>query len=157
MSSPCNVVVADDNRDAADTLVELLGAMGYVAVAAYNGREAIDVCFALRPQLAILDIQMPLLDGCAAARLIRMADHPPAMIASLSALRHWDEPMKSQSSVFDVRLAKPARMDQLSDLLAKAFGVMLCNSATAGSGTNAEGEPVLAAPGTGQRELNSVR
>jgi len=41
MSSNCSVVVADDNYEAADTLVELLGAMGYSAVAAYDGREAV--------------------------------------------------------------------------------------------------------------------
>lgn len=120
MSSTCSVVVADDNRDAADSLVELLGAMGYVAVAVYDGQQAVAACSVLRPDLAILDIQMPLLDGCAAAFLIRARTHPPGTIASLSALRHWDEPMKSQGEAFDVRLAKPARMDQLSELLARA-------------------------------------
>ncbi len=122
MSSTCSVVVADDSRDAADSLVELLGALGYPAVAAYDGLEAVEACSALEPDLAILDIQMPLLDGCAAARLIRSGAHPPGTIASLSALRHWDEPMKSEGGAFDVRLAKPARMDQLSELLAQAIG-----------------------------------
>ena len=122
MSSTCSVVVADDNHDAADSLVELLGALGYSAVAAYDGQEAVEACSTLEPELAILDIQMPLLDGCAAARLIRSGAHPPGTIASLSALRHWDEPMKSEGDAFDVRLAKPARMDQLSELLAQAVG-----------------------------------
>jgi len=122
MSSRCSVVVADDNRDAADTLVELLGAMGYAAVAAYDGVEAVEACCALQPELAILDVEMPLLDGCAAARLIRSATRPPAMIAALSGLRHWEEPLKSNVEVFDVRLAKPPRMDQLAELLAKAVG-----------------------------------
>ena len=122
MGSKCSVVVADDNRDAADTLVELLGAMGYCAVAAYDGREAVEACSALRPELAILDVEMPVLDGCAAARLIRSAAHPPAMIAALSGLRHWQEPLKSDIGVFDVRLAKPPRMDQLAELLNRAIG-----------------------------------
>ena len=121
MSSKCSVVVADDNRDAADTLVELLGAMGYSAVAAYDGREAVEACSALQPELAILDVEMPLLDGCAAARLIRATSRPPAMIAALSGLRHWEEPLKSNVEVFDVRLAKPPRMDQLAELLDKAI------------------------------------
>ncbi len=128
MKSTCSVVVADDNRDAADSLVELLGALGYPAVAAYDGRQAVEVCSALEPDLAILDIQMPLLDGCAAARLIRAGVHPPGTIASLSALRHWDEPMKSEGGVFDVRLAKPARLDELSELLARAVGPAPDNS-----------------------------
>ena len=122
MSSKCSVVVADDNREAADTLVELLGAMGYSAVAAYDGREAVEACSALQPELAILDVEMPLLDGCAAARLIRAGARPPAMIAALSGLRHWQDPLKSDIGVFDVRLAKPPRMDQLVELLDRALG-----------------------------------
>lgn len=121
MSSTC-IVVADDNRDAADSLVELLGALGYAAVAVYDGREAVEACAVLEPDLAILDIQMPLMNGCVAARLIRCSVNPPGVIASLSALRHWDEPMKSEGEAFDVRLAKPARMDQLSELLARTVG-----------------------------------
>jgi len=122
MSSKCSIVVADDNHDAADTLVELLGAMGYAAVAAYDGREAVEACSALQPELAILDVEMPLLDGCAAARLIRSGARPPTLIASLSGLRHWQEPLKSNDGVFDVRLVKPPRMDQLIELLARALG-----------------------------------
>jgi CheY-like chemotaxis protein len=122
MSSICSVVIADDNCDAADTLVEILSGLGYRAVAVYDGQEAVDACAMLEPDLAILDVQMPLLDGCAAARLIRAGAHPPGTIAVLSGLRHWEEPMKSQGDVFDVRLAKPARMDQLVELLSKALG-----------------------------------
>ena len=122
MSSLCSVVVADDNCDAADSLVEILSGLGYRAVAVYDGQEAVIACAELEPELAILDVQMPLLDGCAAARLIRAGAHPPGTIAVLSALRHWEEPMMSQGDIFDVRLAKPARLDQLVELLAKALG-----------------------------------
>jgi CheY-like chemotaxis protein len=122
MSLHCSIVIADDNCDAADTLVAILSGMGYHAVAVYDGWEAVNACAALEPELAILDVQMPLLDGCAAARLIRAGAHPPRTIAVLSGLRHWEEPIKSQGHLFDVRLAKPARMDQLVDLLSQALG-----------------------------------
>jgi len=123
MSSQCSVVVADDKREAADTLVALLRAMGYSAVAACDGREVVEACSALQPELAILDVEMPLLDGCDAARLIRSGARPPAMIASLSGRRYWQEPLESNVAVFDVRLVKPRRMDQLAELLVKAIGV----------------------------------
>lgn len=122
MSSKCRVVVADDNHDAADTLVAILDSMGYPSVAVYDGRQAVEACAELMPELAILDVQMPLLDGCSAARLIRAAAHPPRAIAALSGVRHWDEPMKSGADVFDVRLAKPARMDQLIEFLEGGLG-----------------------------------
>jgi CheY-like chemotaxis protein len=114
------VVVADDNREAAETLVEILGLLGYVVVAVYDGREAVEACRTLQPELAILDIELPLLDGCAAARLIRSSPRPPAMTAALSSLRHWEDPLKSNVGLFDVRLAKPPRMDQLASLLCAA-------------------------------------
>jgi DNA-binding response OmpR family regulator len=122
MSATCRVVIADDNCDAADTLVEILSEMGYRAIAVYDGQEAVNACAVFEPELAILDVQMPLLDGCSAARLIRAGARPPGTIAVLSGLRHWEEPMKSQGDVFDVRLAKPARMDQLVELLTHALG-----------------------------------
>jgi DNA-binding response OmpR family regulator len=124
MTSRCSVVVADDNRDAADSLVAILSSMGYQAFAAYDGLQAVQACATLEPALAILDIQMPLLDGCSAARLIRAGSHPPRTIAALSGVRHWEEPIKSQGDVFDIRLAKPARMDQLVALLSRALGGM---------------------------------
>ncbi len=120
MSATCSVVVADDNHDAADTLVELINGLGYAAMATYSGHEAIAACLAMKPEVAILDVEMPMLDGCAAARLIRLGPHPPSTIAAMSALRHWDEPMKSQGAAFDIRLAKPARVEELRELLARA-------------------------------------
>ena len=120
MNSNCSVVVADDSHESADTLVALLRAMGCSATAAYDGREAVEACRALIPDVVILDIEMPFLNGCAAARIIRASAHPPRLIASLSAQRHWDEPMKSEGVAFDVRLSKPARIEQLCELLARA-------------------------------------
>ena len=117
MSVPCRIVIADDNSDVADTLVKIVGAIGYRAIAAYDGRKAVQACEEFKPDLGILDIEMPMLDGCSAARLIRASASPTRMIAALSALPHGEEPMKSQGRVFDVKLAKPARMDELIVLL----------------------------------------
>ena len=121
MNAKCSVVIADDSHDSADTLVALLSAMGYAAMAVYDGREAVQACCKLMPDVAILDIEMPFLDGCAAARIIRLSAHPPKIIASLSAQRHWDEPMKSEGGAFDVRLSKPARIEQLRELMTRAI------------------------------------
>jgi len=120
MNTNCSVVVADDSHESADTLVALLHAMGCSATAVYDGREAVEACRALIPDVVILDIEMPFLKGCAAARIIRASAHPPRLIASLSAQRHWDEPMKSEGGAFDIRLSKPARIEQLRELLARA-------------------------------------
>lgn len=114
------IVVADDNHDAADSLAQLLGLMGYDAVAVYDGEQAVRACHDLHPDLAILDVQMPVLDGCAAARRIRSDEdgHAP-MLASLSALKMNDEPLRSERDLFDTHLSKPLRIDELSSLLAR--------------------------------------
>jgi len=112
------IVVADDNHDAADSLAQLLGLMGYDAVAVYDGEQAVRACHDLHPDLAILDVQMPVLDGCAAARRIRDDDEGPApMLASLSALKMQDEPLRSEHELFDTHLSKPLRIEELSTLL----------------------------------------
>ena len=115
------IVVADDNHDAADSLAQLLGLMGYDAVAVYDGEQAVRACHDLHPDLAILDVQMPILDGCAAARRIRNDDEArPPVLASLSALRLQDEPLRSDQDLFDTHLSKPLRIDELSSLLARS-------------------------------------
>ena len=119
MSRSC-VVVADDNHDAADSLAQLLDLMGYDAVAVYDGEQAVRACHDLHPDLAILDVQMPLLDGCAAARRIRDEDDGRApMLASLTALQPQEEPLRSGRDLFDTHLSKPLRIDELSSLLAR--------------------------------------
>src|ERR1700743_2353321 len=53
MSAICSVVIADDNCDAADTLVQILSGLGYRAVAVYHGQGAVDACALFGADLAI--------------------------------------------------------------------------------------------------------
>ena len=125
MPSRSCIVVADDNHDAADTLAQLLDLMGYDAVAVYDGEQAVRACHALHPDLAILDVQMPVLDGCQAARRIRAGEHGHApWLASLTGLRPQEEPLRSGRDLFDAHLSKPLRVDELSTLLARAADFM---------------------------------
>ena len=119
MLSRCRVLVADDNHDSADSLVDLLQAMGHVAFAAYDGQQAVEVCSDWHPDLAILDVQMPVLDGCAAARLMRQGLEPPRVIASLTGMSPNEEPLLTGSAVFDVRLSKPPKLQELDELLGR--------------------------------------
>jgi CheY-like chemotaxis protein len=119
MPTRSRIVVADDNHDAADSLAQLLGLMGYDAVAVYDGEQAVRACHDLHPDLAILDVQMPVLDGCVAARRIRDDDGHAPWLASLTALRPQEEPLRSADGVFDSHLSKPLRIDELSSLLAR--------------------------------------
>ena len=119
MPSRCRVLVADDNHDSADSLVDLLRAKGHVAFAAYDGQDAVEVCADFHPDLAILDVQMPLMDGCAAARLMRDGRQPPRMIASLTGMSPDEEPLRSGGQVFAVELSKPPKVAEIDALIEK--------------------------------------
>ena len=101
------ILVVDDNVDAADGLAMLLAMEGYVTRAAYDGKQALEVAGSFRPDVVILDIEMPVMDGYEAARQIRKSrsNRAPGLV-SLSAAR-LDDPA-ALSAAFDVSLTKPA-------------------------------------------------
>jgi PAS domain S-box-containing protein len=117
--SGVRVVVADDNRDAADSLAALLSALGNEVAVAYDGVEAVEAARAFRPHVVMLDIGMPRLDGYCAAREIRK--HPDAQRIKLVALTGWGhdgDRRRAREAGFDAHLVKPAKLDALSRVLA---------------------------------------
>ena len=104
----CRVLVADDDRDHADSLVAMLREWGFSAQAVYDGDEAILAERLLQPRLVLMDIRMPRLDGYSAASMIRHAR--PAREVRLVALSGSDSevaPDISASVGFDDFIAKP--------------------------------------------------
>lgn len=114
------VLIADDSRDAADSLASAISALGHQAVAAYDGAQAVTAALEHEPDVAILDVQMPNMDGCAAAAEIRAQPHPPRVIASMTGMPRDQEPMRSRADVFDEHLSEPCDFNEIDDLLARA-------------------------------------
>ncbi len=87
------VLVAEDHRDSRDALRALLEASGYCVHLAVDGAEAVEQALALRPDLILMDIMMPRLDGLSATRRLR---EEPAMastpILALTAMDNAREP-----------------------------------------------------------------
>ena len=111
-------LVVDDNRDAADTLAEFIQALGHTVIVAYSGQDALRVLANTQPALAILDIGMPGMDGCALAQHIR---HDPAHAGMLLiALTGWGQPRdreRTSAAGFDHHLVKPLDVDALVKIL----------------------------------------
>lgn len=108
------VLIVDDNRDAADTLAEMLRVMGYEAFTAYDGVEAVARAQELKPDAVLLDLGMPRLDGYGACRAIRAACVGERL--ALLALSGWGQTAdreRSSSAGFDRHLVKPVRPDEL--------------------------------------------
>lgn len=68
---PVTILVAEDHLDSRDALRALLEAFGYNVLEAVNGRQAVDVALACRPDLILMDVMMPELDGFEATRELR--------------------------------------------------------------------------------------
>ncbi len=113
------ILVADDNRDAADTLAALLAAGGHAVRTVYDGRQAVQAAPDFAPDLAFLDIGMPGMDGYQTARALRAV--PQLAGLRLAALTGWgasEDRARSREAGFDHHLLKPAGPEQLAEVLA---------------------------------------
>ncbi len=112
------VLIADDNTDAAESLAMLLELMGNEVRTAADGVAAVEAAEAFRPDVVVLDIGMPRLDGNGAARRIRDAEWGRRTV--LIALTGWGQPddrRKTAEAGFDVHLTKPVDPSTLDTLL----------------------------------------
>ena len=112
------VLLVDDNRDAADTCATLLELAGHEVRTAYSGRRALELVENFHPDVAVLDIGMPDLDGYQVAQLIRGASW--GKDTRLVAVTGWgrDEDRKRAFAAgFDHHLTKPVTGDALHSLL----------------------------------------
>jgi len=118
-----HVLIADDNRDSADSMAMMLGLLGFQTTVVYDGDEALRAASSLRPPVAILDIGMPRLGGDEVARRLRSEAWARDMV--LIALSGWgreDDRRKTAEAGFDHHLVKPLDLHALSLLLARAAG-----------------------------------
>jgi CheY-like chemotaxis protein len=119
--SPRRVLVVDDNHDSADSLAALLRMMGNEVSTAYDGGQAVEIAAALRPEVVLLDIGMPVLDGFEACRRIR--EQPWGRAIHLIALTGWgqhEDRRRSQEAGFDAHLVKPVDAEDLIRAVASA-------------------------------------
>ncbi len=117
----CRVLVVDDNRDSADSLVMTLQLEGHETATAYDGEEAVRQAESFRPQAALLDIGLPVINGYEAARRIRSQPWGQGIV--LVALTGWgqdEDHKRSRDAGFDHHLVKPVDLPRLAGLLAQA-------------------------------------
>ena len=113
------VLVADDNEDLVESLAVLLRITGNEVATARNGAEAVETAERFLPDLVLLDIGMPTLDGYAACRRIREQPWGQAMeIVALSGWGHDDDRRRSREAGFDQHLVKPVGLSAIQRLLA---------------------------------------
>jgi CheY-like chemotaxis protein len=112
------VLVVDDNPDGADTLAMLLQVMGHDVDTAYDGEHAIEAAERMRPDVILLDIGMPKLDGYETCRRIR--ERPWAKAVFVVALTGWgqeEDRRRTEAVGFDRHMIKPVDPAALTSLL----------------------------------------
>ena len=111
--TPFKVLVADDNRDAADTLSLLLEIAGYAVLVAHSGREAFERLLQNSPDAAILDIGMPDMSGYEVARRFR----EDVFLLAVTGWGHQDDIARAKAAGFNEHLTKPVHPDRVEQML----------------------------------------
>lgn len=117
------VLVVEDNADARAMLRAMLEHRGHDVCEVADGLQALALALALRPQVAIIDLGLPGLDGLQVAHGIRAAEGGDEMI--LVALTGYGQPsdrLKTREAGFDIHLVKPLDHRRLAEVLAAAAG-----------------------------------
>jgi PAS domain S-box-containing protein len=113
------VLVVDDNADAADTLAMVLSMRGYDVRVARDGPAALDTARQFLPQLVLLDIGLPGMDGYAVARALRADGRSgPLRLVALTGYGREEDRRRSAEAGFDDHVVKPIAPDELLQLLA---------------------------------------
>jgi PAS domain S-box-containing protein len=117
------ILIADDDEDAAVSLAMLLELMGHETRTAHDGMEALETAEQFHPEVVLLDLAMPKLDGYEAMR--RIAGRPWARATVHVALTGWgqdSERERTRVAGFHRHLVKPVGIDELQELLASPPG-----------------------------------
>jgi len=129
----CKIVVADDNRDAADSLKMLLELAGHEVFVAYNGQQALDLGARERPQAFVLDVGMPDLTGYEVARRIRQQAWGRGVL--LLAVTGWgqdDDKEQAKAAGFDFHFTKPVNPQEVEERVAAFLTLRATSRATGG-------------------------
>jgi two-component system alkaline phosphatase synthesis response regulator PhoP len=120
--TPKRVLIADDAAGARDLVCSILRPSGYEVFEAKDGEEAIACATRLQPDLVILDLQMPKLDGCSVASKLRnMESFENTPILALSAWMSQMDPEDLAQAGFSKCLSKPISPSKLRSMVSELF------------------------------------
>ena len=124
---PLHILLVEDNPDIRETLRDLLELHGHRVQEAGDGHAAVELVLSQHPQVALVDIGLPGLDGYKVAELVRASEKGSAIrLVALTGYGHPEDRKRALDAGFDAHLVKPISSDELSQVLKK-----LCTTATA--------------------------
>jgi len=111
------VLIVEDNDDVRQMLKILLEHEGHEVFEAVDGTEGVRAASRLRPDLALVDLGLPILDGYEVARFIRRQDYQPQRLVALTGYGQKADRERALSAGFDDHLVKPIDPERLAELL----------------------------------------
>jgi CheY-like chemotaxis protein len=118
---PQRILVVDDNADAANSLAEFLRLDGHVTEAVYSAKGALQSVASFGPNVVLLDIGLPEMDGYQVARQIRSAASGVRLVA-LTGYGQTEDTQRTRSAGFDAHMVKPVDLDALQGVIAGTHG-----------------------------------
>ncbi len=125
------VLLADDNDDIRDLITRLLKKQGVTVIPASDGRQAVEIALKEHPDVVLMDMEMPIMDGRAATRLLRERGFTRPIFA-MTAYPEGPEVEQALKEGFDGYLEKPVNRERLYGILAALLVVMPQQSGAAG-------------------------
>lgn len=118
------VLVVDDNHDAAESLAALLRVSGHVVAVGHDGTQALQLAEQFRPEVMLLDVSMPKMNGHEATRRLRAVEWgKPIYIVALSGFGQEEDRARSLEAGCDAHLTKPLSPEELEKALARAVTI----------------------------------
>ncbi len=120
-TAPLRILVVDDNADTATMLARLLGSWGHDAHAAFDAKQALELARQFLPEMAIVDLSMPIMDGYQLANELRQLATPqPIMLVAHTGPDILERRQRAIEAGIGHYLVKPAGHDALRDVIALA-------------------------------------
>jgi signal transduction histidine kinase len=117
------VLIVDDNTDAAEMICQSVQLMGYRAEVAYDGPTALRLAERFRPDVALLDIGLPVMDGYELARQLReLPGLGDVRLIAITGYGQEADRRNAEAAGFERHLVKPVQLDQLREFLEGAIG-----------------------------------
>ncbi|MEZ2354614.1 ATP-binding protein [Caballeronia sp. RCC_10] len=121
--APARVLLVDDSRDGLDALTAVLETYGHSVESRSTGAEALELLKSWKPDIAIIDVEMPGMDGFTLARAIRnRGTYPGLVLVALTGYPEQSDKARAFGAGFDYHLIKPASVDSLNAILESGVG-----------------------------------
>jgi CheY-like chemotaxis protein len=117
-TTPRRVLVIEDNDDSRDMLRQLLEHAGHEVHDVRDGPQGVDAALRLEPDVALIDVGLPELDGYEVARRIRAGTRRDMLLVALTGYGLAEDRERALAAGFDLHLVKPIDFDKLFDVLA---------------------------------------